>query len=144
MPTIKSLEDLKKMREEALRKQELKATTGKTEIIVGMGTVGIAAGARETLKAILEFVDNEHLENIIIRQTGNIGIDSFEPVVQVILPGQEKVTYGRVSTEIVKTIMEEHVVKGKIVEDYQVKELNPMRPIDTLKNTYWKEYYGVL
>ena len=121
MPTIKSLEDLKKMREEALRKQELKATTGKTEIIVGMGTVGIAAGARETLKAILEFVDNEHLETIIIRQTGHIGIDSFEPVVQVILPGQEKVTYGRVSTEIVKTIMEEHVVKGKIVEDYQVK-----------------------
>ncbi|HOA21453.1 MAG TPA: (2Fe-2S) ferredoxin domain-containing protein [Anaerolineaceae bacterium] len=121
MPTIKSLEDLKKMREEALRKQELKTTTGKTEIVVGMGTVGIAAGARETLKEILEFVDSHHLENIIIRQTGNIGIDSFEPIVQVILPGQEKVTYGHVSPEVAKTIMEEHVVKGKLVPDYQVK-----------------------
>ncbi|HOE34518.1 MAG: (2Fe-2S) ferredoxin domain-containing protein [Chloroflexi bacterium] len=121
MPTIKSLEDLKKMREEALRKQELKTTTGKTEIIVGMGTVGIAAGARETLKAILEFVDSNHLENIIIRQTGNIGIDSFEPVVQVVLPGQEKVTYGHVNPEIAKIIMEEHVVRGKVVPDYQIK-----------------------
>ena len=86
-----------------------------------MGTVGIAAGARETLKAILDFVDHNHLENIIIRQTGNIGIDSFEPVVQVILPGTEKVTYGRVNAEVAKMIMEEHVVKGNIVNDYKVE-----------------------
>ncbi len=121
MPAIKSLEDLKRIREEALKKQELKSTSGKTEIVVGMGTVGIAAGARETLKAILDFVDHNHLEDIIIRQTGNIGIDSFEPVVQVILPGAEKVTYGRVNTEIAKIIMEEHVVKGKICTDYVVE-----------------------
>lgn len=121
MPAIKSLEDLKRIREEALKKQELKSTSGKTEIIVGMGTVGIAAGARETLKAILDFVDHNHLEDIIIRQTGNIGIDSFEPVVQVVLPGVEKVTYGRVSAEIAKIIMEEHVVKGNICTDYVVQ-----------------------
>ncbi len=121
MPTIKSLEDLKRVREEALRKQELRSTEGKTEIIVGMGTVGIAAGARETLKAILDYIDFNHLENIIIRQTGNIGIDSFEPVVQVVLPGQEKVTYGRITPELAKVIMEEHVVKGSVVTDYIVQ-----------------------
>jgi NADP-reducing hydrogenase subunit HndB len=121
MPAIKSLDDLKRIREEALKKQELKTTSGKTEIIVGMGTVGIAAGARETLKAILDFVDHNHLENIIIRQTGNIGLDSFEPVVQVILPGAEKVSYGKVNSEIAKVIMEEHVVKGNIVTDYKVE-----------------------
>jgi len=121
MPVIKSLDELKRISEEALKKQELRSTSGKTEIIVGMGTVGIAAGARETLKAILDYVDHNHLENIIIRQTGNIGIDSFEPVVQVILPGADKVTYGKVNTEIAKLIMEEHVVKGNIVEDYKVE-----------------------
>ena len=84
MDKVKTLEDLKKLRQEALEKRKVKSATGEIQIVVGMGTVGIAAGARETLKAILEFVDNEHLENIIIRQTGNIGIDSFEPVVQVI------------------------------------------------------------
>jgi NADP-reducing hydrogenase subunit HndB len=120
MPTIKSIDDLKRIREEALKKQELKTTSGKTEIIVGMGTVGIAAGARETLKAILDYVDHNNLENIIIRQTGNIGIDSYEPVVQVILPGAEKVTYGRVNPEIARIIMDEHVVKGHIVSDYKI------------------------
>lgn len=121
MPSIKSLEDLKKIREEALKKQELKSTSGKTEIIVGMGTVGIAAGARETLKAILDFVDHNNLENIIIRQTGNIGLDSFEPIVQVILPGEEKVSYGHVNPEMAKEIMERHVVKGEIVKEYKVE-----------------------
>jgi len=114
MPTIKSLEDLKKMREEAQRKQELKTSSGKTEIIVGMGTVGIAAGARETLKAIMKYVEEHNLENIIIRQTGNIGIDSFEPVLQVVLPGADMVTYGRVTPEIAATIMEQHVVNGNL------------------------------
>jgi len=121
MTTIKSLDDLKKMREEAQRKQELKTTSGKTEIIVGMGTVGIAAGARETLKAILKFVEDHRLENIIIRQTGNIGIDSFEPVVQVILPAAEMVTYGRVTPEVASTILEQHVLNGKVVEEYVVR-----------------------
>lgn len=121
MPTIKSLDDLKRIREEALKKQELKTTSGKTEIVVGMGTVGIAAGARETLKAILDYVDHNNLENIIIRQTGNIGIDSFEPVVQIILPGAEKVTYGRVNPEIAKVIMDEHVVNKRIVADYKIE-----------------------
>lgn len=121
MPTIKSLDDLKRIREEALKKQELKTSSGKTEIIVGMGTVGIAAGARETLKAILDYIDHNNLENIIIRQTGNIGIDSYEPVVQVILPGAEKVTYGRVNPEIAKVIMDEHVVNNRIVTNYKIE-----------------------
>ncbi len=121
MPTIKSLDDLKRIREEALRKQELKATTGKIEVIVGMGTVGIAAGARETLKSILDYVDHNHLENIIIRQTGNIGLDSFEPIVQVVLPGAEKVSYGRVNPDMAKEIMEKHVQNGQVVTDYKVE-----------------------
>jgi len=121
MPTVKSLDDLKKIREEALKKQQLKETTGKTEIIVGMGTVGIAAGARETLKAILDEIETENLSDIVVRQTGNIGLDSFEPIVQVILPGQEKVTYGKVSPDMAKRIMKEHVVGGEIVKEYQIE-----------------------
>lgn len=121
MPTVKSLDDLKKIREEALKKQQLKETTGKTEIIVGMGTVGIAAGARETLKAILDEIENENLSDIVVRQTGNIGLDSFEPIVQVVLPGQEKVTYGKVSPDMARRIMKEHVAGGQIIKDFQIK-----------------------
>jgi NADP-reducing hydrogenase subunit HndB len=121
MPTVKSLDDLKKIREEALKKQQMKETAGKTEVIVGMGTVGIAAGARETLKAILDFIEKDNLSDIVVRQTGNIGLDSFEPIVQVVLPGQEKVTYGKVSPEMARRIMKEHVVGGKIVKEYQIE-----------------------
>ncbi len=121
MPTVKSLDDLKKIREEALKKQQLKETSGKTEVIVGMGTVGIAAGARETLKAILDFIEKENLSNIIVRQTGNIGLDSFEPIVQVVVPEEEKVTYGKVNPAMAERIMKEHVVGGKIVSDYQIE-----------------------
>lgn len=121
MPTIKSLDDLKKIREEAFRKQQLKETSGKTEVVVGMGTVGIAAGARETLKSILEMIEDENLSDIIVRQTGNIGWDSYEPILQVILPGEEKVTYGRVDPEKARKIMTEHVLNGKIVKEYQIE-----------------------
>ena len=121
MPTVKSLDDLKKIREEALQKQQLKETSGKTEVIVGMGTVGIAAGARETLKAILDYIESKELTEIVVRQTGNIGLDSFEPIVQVAVPGAEKITYGRINPEMARRIMEEHIVGGKIVEEYQIK-----------------------
>ena len=121
MPTVKSLDDLKRIREEALKKQQIKETSGKTEVIVGMGTVGIAAGARETLKAILDMIEKDNLSDIIVRQTGNIGLDSYEPIVQVVLPGQEKVTYGKVNPEMVRRIMKEHVLGGEIVKEYQVE-----------------------
>jgi NADP-reducing hydrogenase subunit HndB len=121
MPTVKSLDDLKKIREEALKKQQLKETSGKTEVIVGMGTVGIAAGARETLKAILDMIESEELSDIIVRQTGNIGLDSYEPIVQVLIPGEEKVTYGKVTPEMARRIMREHVLDGKVITEYLIE-----------------------
>jgi len=120
MATVKSLDDLKRIREEALKKQQLKETSGKTEVIVGMGTVGIAAGARETLKAIMDMIETENLSDITVRQTGNIGLDSYEPIVQVVLPGEEKVTYGKVNPEMARQIIKEHIVGGKIIEEYQI------------------------
>jgi len=121
MPSVKSLDDLKRIREEALKKQQIKETSGKKEVIVGMGTVGIAAGARETLKAILDLIEKDNLSDILVRQTGNIGLDSYEPIVQVVLPGEEKVTYGKVNPEMARRIMKEHVLGGEIIKEYQIE-----------------------
>ena len=120
MPTVKSLEDLKRIREEALQKREIKSAPGTIQIIVGMGTPGIAAGARETLKAILGFIEEKHLTNITVRQTGNIGMDSWEPIVQVQAADTAVVTYGKVTPFVARQIMEQHVLGGKIVNDYVV------------------------
>ena len=120
MPTVKSLEDLKRIREEALQKREIKSTPGSIQIIVGMGTPGIAAGARETLKAILGFIEEKQLTNITVRQTGNIGMDSWEPIVKVQTSDNAVTTYGKVTPFVARQIMEQHVLAGKIVNDYVV------------------------
>jgi NADP-reducing hydrogenase subunit HndB len=114
---VKTLDDLKKLREEALEKRRVKNTSGQAQIVVGMGTVGIAAGARETLKAILEVIETENLSGIIVRQTGNIGLDSWEPIVQVVQGDDKKVTYGKVTPEIARRIMKEHIIGGQVVQE---------------------------
>jgi (2Fe-2S) ferredoxin len=115
MSTIKSLDDLKRAKEEALKKRELKATSGAAQVIVGMGTCGIAAGARDTMKAILETIEQDSITGVIVTQTGCIGLCEREPIVQVIIGEQPKVTYGKVTPEVARKIMKEHVEAGKIV-----------------------------
>ena len=120
MPTVKSLEDLKNIREQALQKREIKSAPGSIQIIVGMGTPGIAAGARETLKTILTVIEEKHLTNITVRQTGNIGMDSWEPIVQVVIGEDAPVTYGKVTPFVARQIMEQHVQAGKPLSDHIV------------------------
>lgn len=115
MSTIKSLDDLKRAREEALKKRELKATSGAVQVIVGMGTCGIAAGARDTMKAILETIEQDSITGVIVTQTGCIGLCEREPIVQVIIGEQPKVTYGKVTAEVARKILKEHVAAGNIV-----------------------------
>jgi NADP-reducing hydrogenase subunit HndB len=118
---VKSLEDLKRLREEALEKRRVKSASGQVQIVVGMGTVGIASGARETLKAILETIEKENMTDVIVRQTGNIGLDSFEPIVQVTVGEAPKVTYVKVTPDAARRIMKEHVAGGQIVKDYALE-----------------------
>jgi (2Fe-2S) ferredoxin len=120
MATVKSLEDLKKLREAALEKRQAKATSGTVQIIVGMGTCGIAAGARTTMKAILNMIESQNLSGILVTQTGCIGLCEKEPIVQVIVGDQPKVTYGKVSPVIAERIIDEHIGQGKIVTDYVI------------------------
>ena len=118
MTTVKSLEDLKRIREEALQKRQVKNEPGRIQIIVGMGTPGIAAGARDTMKTILEYIETHNLQDTVVRQTGHIGMDSWEPIIQVVIGDQEKVTYGKVDSAAAERIMAEHVVGGVVVQDY--------------------------
>lgn len=116
MNAIKSLDDLKKIREEALEKRKIKTTSGQAHVIVGMGTCGIAAGARETMKAVLKFIESENLQNILVTQTGCIGLCEQEPILQVVRGEESMITYGKVTPEVANQIMREHVVGGNVVE----------------------------
>ena len=89
-------------------------------VLIGMGTCGIAAGARPVLAAFSQELETRKLTNVTLAQTGCIGLCQYEPIVEVILPGQEKVTYIRVTPEKVSRIVSDHIVNGNIVEEYTI------------------------
>ena len=118
MPAIKSLEELKRVREEALQKKKMKAIPGNIQVIVAMGTCGIAAGARDTMKSVLNFIETNAVSGVTVTQTGCIGKCEQEPIVQVVIGDQPKVTYGKVNAEVAGQIMKQHVQNGMPVKDY--------------------------
>lgn len=118
---MKTLEELQAIRD---RMKSQMASRGSDEndvkIVVGMATCGIAAGARPVLNAIVEEVDSRKLTNVKVSQTGCIGMCKLEPLVDVIMPGKEKVTYVHVTPEKARAIIASHVVNGKVVTEYTV------------------------
>ena len=120
MPTVKSLDDLKKIKEQATQKRDIKTASGQAQVTVAMGTCGIAAGARETMKAVLDTIETDSLQGIIVTQTGCIGLCEWEPIVQVTIGDQPKVTYGKVTPERAQQILKEHVGGGQGVKNLVV------------------------
>ena len=119
---MKTVEDLRRLREQlkdatAVRKQE------GTRIIVGMGTCGIAAGARGVMTAILEEIRKRNLTHVLVEQTGCIGMCEKEPLVDIVRPGEARITYGNVTPDLVRRIIVEHVVNGRIVADHVVGKI---------------------
>ncbi len=119
---MKSLEELKELRKKAQKDLEARKTENKPKIIVGMGTCGIAAGARKILKVIMKEVNKRDLD-VTITQTGCIGMCEKEPLVDIKMPGKERITYGNLSPEDASKIVVEHVVNGNIVEDLVVAKM---------------------
>ena len=91
-----------------------------TRVVVGMATCGIAAGARPVLAALSNAVQENNLKNVIVAQTGCIGLCQYEPIVEITAPGKEKVTYVKMDAEKAKEVFEQHLVKGLVVEKYTI------------------------
>ncbi|MBS4534555.1 (2Fe-2S) ferredoxin domain-containing protein [Clostridium sp. D2Q-14] len=117
---MKSLEELKKIREEAIKNVNLRKENDGIKIVVGMATCGISAGARPVLMSLIEEVNKRGLENVTINQTGCIGICRLEPIVEVYPSDGEKVTYVNMDSEKAKKVIAEHIVNGNVVEEYTI------------------------
>jgi len=116
-----TLADLKKLREEKKSALVRRDTDGKTtHIIVGMGTCGIAAGAKETFDAFLDEIDAKGLTDVTVTQTGCIGLCKMEPTVEVQLPGMPDILYGNVKTDVAKRIVTEHLIERKLLSGHVV------------------------
>lgn len=92
----------------------------KIRIVVGMATCGIAAGARPVMNALLEEVQKRNLANVVVAQTGCIGVCRLEPIAEVFVPGEEKVTYVKLTPEKVARIVADHIVNNKVVTEYTI------------------------
>ena len=122
---MKTVEDLRRLRE-TLHSQVRLRHEGGTQVIIGMGTCGIAAGAREVMAAVLDEVAKRKLEDVIIKQTGCIGMCEKEVLLDVVRPGEPRITYGQVKPEHVPRIIAEHVVNGRIVEELVVGKMTAL------------------
>ena len=124
---MKTLEDLRALREKLKADMKVRQNDG-TKVIIGMGTCGIAAGgiaagARPVLSSFVEEVAKRQLSDVMVTQTGCIGMCEKEVLVDIVRPGEPRITYGKVSPEDVKKIIAEHVVNGRIVEELVVGKI---------------------
>ncbi len=116
---MKSLAELAAIREKMKDKVVLREGTSETRVVVGMATCGIAAGARPVLNAFVEGINREGLaSSVTVSQTGCIGLCQYEPIVEVFTPGQEKVTYVKMTAEKAEKVIAEHIKGGKVVAEY--------------------------
>lgn len=120
---MKSLEELKDLRQKVQREMDARDNSEKPKIIIGMGTCGIAAGAREILKAVMEEIKKRDIK-ATVTQTGCIGMCEKEPLMDVKLPDDERITYGNLEPSDVKQIIVEHVINGNIVQDKVIARMN--------------------
>ncbi|HHU37482.1 MAG TPA: (2Fe-2S) ferredoxin domain-containing protein [Treponema sp.] len=114
-----SLDDLRKLRNETQQQIKKRETDDKiAQIIVGMGTCGIAAGAKLTLDAFVKELDGKNMGgDVIIRQTGCMGLCQNEPTVEVVMADMPNIIYGRVDAKVAKDIVEKHLLKKELLND---------------------------
>ncbi len=118
---MKSLAELQEIRNRALNQVNLrKEREDGTRIVVGMATCGIAAGARPVLNAFLQEIEKRNLANVTVTQTGCIGMCRYEPIVEVYVPGEEKVTYVKMTEEKAARVVAEHIINNQPVKEYLV------------------------
>ena len=118
---MKSLAELQAIRDKARASVNIRENAeAETRVLVGMATCGIAAGAKPVLAAFLQEIDKRDLRGITVTQTGCIGVCRLEPIVEVYVPGQEKVTYVKVTPEMVPTIVADHLVNRQVVTRFTI------------------------
>ena len=119
---MKSMAELEAIRQRTLQRINLRKEDQNENIrvVVGMATCGIAAGARPVMMGFMDEINKRGLSHVTVSQTGCIGMCRLEPMVDVYLPGQEKVTYVHMTPEKVARVVAEHIVNGRPVTEYTI------------------------
>ena len=119
---MKSLAELEAIRQRTLERINLRREdeSENIRVVVGMATCGIAAGARPVMLSFMDEIQKRGLQHVTVSQTGCIGMCRLEPMVDVYMPGKEKVTYVHMTPEKAKRVVAEHIVNGRPVTEYTI------------------------
>ena len=122
---MKSLEELKAIRDRMQGQVGMRsADSNQTRVVVGMATCGIASGARPVLNTLAQLVQEKGLKDVVVTQTGCIGLCQYEPIVEIYAPGKEKVTYIKMTPEKAKEVVEQHLERGLTVSKYTLQNVD--------------------
>ena len=115
-----TLDDLKKIRDEARLATQPREGEAPVKVIVHMGTTGIAAGAREVMAALMAELSKRKVTNVTVTQSGSFSLESEEPVVSVVRPNDDMVSYGRVTPDKIVRILVEHILGNRVIAEWVV------------------------
>ena len=118
---MKSLAELKAIRDKMQGQVNLRSEdANQTRVVVGMATCGIASGARPVLTTLSDAVQSKGLANVAVIQTGCIGLCQYEPIVEILEPGKEKVTYVKMNPEKALEVVDKHLICGQVISEYTI------------------------
>lgn len=118
---MKSLAELKAIRDKMQGQVSLRSEdANQTRVVVGMATCGIASGARPVLTTLSDAVQSKGLANVAVIQTGCIGLCQYEPIVEILEPGKEKVTYVKMNPEKALEVVDKHLIRGQVISEYTI------------------------
>lgn len=114
--TRETLSSLREKEQRTIRARD--SAQGDIHLTIGMGTSGIAAGAKETLQALMEELEKHPQLNVAVRQTGGLGLEYAEPTISVRAPNMPEIIYGKVTPDVARTIVQQHLVGKKLVDEH--------------------------
>ena len=121
---MKSLEELKRIKEQTLKDMDLRRAKDRGKVVVAMGTCGIAAGAKDALMAVIEEMEKADIHDVQVVQSGCMGLCDREPTVEVSMKDQPSVVYGDVNEANARRIVREHIQGGQVVAELVIKRGN--------------------
>ncbi len=119
------MNQLKKMRDDAKHEIELRGGEHPYRVTISMGTIGIAAGARDVMKAVIEELGKREIDDVPVTITGTLGFDDQEVVMRVESPDGESVTYARLDPTMARRIVAQHIDEGQRVKEFVVGLAHP-------------------
>ncbi|PKM47144.1 MAG: ferredoxin [Firmicutes bacterium HGW-Firmicutes-8] len=113
-----TLQELEQLKQRILSERCMAPDRKSPRVTVGLGTCGVKSGAGRVLEVLRRELRGN--ENIVVTQVGCIGLCSYEPVMEVAMPGSLPTIYCFMTPEKAETVVKEHILNGRPVKQWML------------------------